>query len=190
METSSTSRPRRLIRAGGRWLTLAGVYLSLASLYLRPVQAEDAEAIHDTIRKRFPTVRQLSPAALAAWLADESKPAPLLVDVREAAEFNVSHLKNAVHLTNPRDIKARLADPNSPVVVYCSVGYRSSAAAEQLIRLGCTNVWNLEGSIFAWANAGNPVYRGSNQVSEVHPYSAKWGRLLELKFHPPDSRKK
>jgi rhodanese-related sulfurtransferase len=164
--------------------------LALASLYLRPVQAEDAVTIQDTIRKRFPSVRQLSPAALAAWLADETRPAPLLVDVREAAEFGVSHLKNAVHITAVRDIKARLATPDSPVVVYCSVGYRSSAVAQDLIRLGCTNVWNLEGSIFAWANAGHPVYRGTNPVSEVHPYSAKWGRLLESRFHPPRHRNK
>jgi hypothetical protein len=40
-------------------------------------------------------------------------------------------------------------------------------------------VYNLEGSIFEWANSGRPVYRGEERVSVVHPYGARWERLLD-----------
>jgi len=65
------------------------------------------------------------------------------------------------------------------VVVYCSVGYRSSALAEKLQRAGFTNVVNLEGSIFQWANEGRTLSRGTNVVREIHGYSRKWAQMLQ-----------
>jgi rhodanese-related sulfurtransferase len=161
------------------------MYLSLGSLYLRPVHADDMETIQTAIRKRFPDIRQLQPTGLRDWLADSSRVPPLLVDVRDSEEFKVSHLRNATNVVTAGRMRKLVASPDAPVVVYCSVGYRSSAVAAKLVKLGCTNVWNLEGSIFAWANAGYPLYRGTNQVFAVHPYNTKWGKLLAPKFHPP-----
>jgi rhodanese-related sulfurtransferase len=170
-----------------RWkhlLTSLAVYASLALLYLRPVRAEDMNSIRSLVRKKFPAVRQLSTGELSRWLSATNRPAPLLVDVRSAEEFAVSHLEGARHLESAEAIKAALKSTGDPVVLYCSVGYRSSAIAEKLHKAGCTGVWNLEGSIFAWANEGRAVFRGTNRVSEVHPFSAKWGRLLDNRFHP------
>ena len=65
------------------------------------------------------------------------------------------------------------------MIVYCSVGYRSSALAEKLQRAGFTNVANLEGSLFQWANENRPLHRGTNTVREVHGYSRKWSGLLQ-----------
>ena len=47
------------------------------------------------------------------------------------------------------------------------------------------NVFNLEGSLFKWANEGRPVYRGSERVQEVHPFDEDWGELLDESLHPP-----
>ena len=47
------------------------------------------------------------------------------------------------------------------------------------MKKGYTEVYNLEGSIFAWANEGRPVYRGKERVQVVHPYDKIWGRLLK-----------
>ena len=58
---------------------------------------------------------------------------------------------------------------NRRIVVYCSVGYRSSELAEFLMKTGFTEVYNLEGSIFRWANEGRPVYRAEERVRVVHP---------------------
>ena len=42
-----------------------------------------------------------------------------------------------------------------------------------------TNVRNLDGSIFQWANEGRPLVRGNQRVQDVHPYDENWGRLLD-----------
>lgn len=152
--------------------------LSLAWISLLPVRAETLDSIKQTIRKRFPTVPQLSTAALAAWLSDTNRPQPLLVDARAPKEFAVSHLRGARNLATVASVQSAAPAPAPPVVVYCSVGYRSSALAAQLQRAGFTNVVNLEGSIFQWANEGRTLYRGTNVVRDMHGYSRQWGEML------------
>jgi 3-mercaptopyruvate sulfurtransferase SseA len=66
----------------------------------------------------------------------------------------------------------------TPIVVYCSVGYRSAGVVQALQTRGFSRVYSLEGSIFRWANEGRPVVRDGEQVFAVHPYDATRGRLL------------
>ncbi len=133
------------------------------------------------IRAEFPDVEQISVEELSEWLASEDARPPLLLDVREEAEYRVSHLRGAVRV-DPDDPEPELpagVDQETPIVAYCSVGYRSSALAERLMALGYTDVRNLEGSIFEWANRGLPVFRDGMEVRQVHPYDRRWGRLLD-----------
>jgi rhodanese-related sulfurtransferase len=146
-------------------------------------RAQTWEVVLRSIRNEFPAVRQLTTEELARWLGDTNRPVPLLVDAREPAEFAVSHLRDAVRLGTVEEVKTTLGTNRRPVVVYCSVGYRSSALADELRRAGVTNVFNLEGSIFAWANEGRPVFRGAKRVNAVHPFDATWGRFLEARWH-------
>ncbi|MEM8660723.1 MAG: rhodanese-like domain-containing protein [Pseudomonadota bacterium] len=71
--------------------------------------------------------------------------------------------------------------------MYCSVGYRSSKATEQLLKLGLSNVHNLEGSIFEWANEGKPLVQGGSDSLTpshvVHPFDDNWGQLLRVELH-------
>ena len=168
-----------------RWQKFAALF-SLGLIYLSPVRADTWDALVQSVRRKFPTVRQLSTQALADWLAATNRPAPLLADARAPEEFAVSHLRDAQRLDTVDKVKAVVRSPAQPIVVYCSVGYRSSSLAEKLQAAGFTNVWNLEGSIFAWANEGRPVFRGPTnlQPAQVHPYSAKWGQLLDKRLHP------
>ena len=133
------------------------------------------------VRDKFPDVRQLKTSELADWLKDVSKPQPVLLDARAEKEFAVSRLPNAQHAADETQALAVLnAQPkDAPVVVYCSIGYRSSALAQKLKARGYTNVQNLEGSIFMWANEGRLLKRGAETVSVVHPFDEKWGRLLD-----------
>ncbi len=133
------------------------------------------------VRDKFPDVRQLKPSELADWLKDTSQPQPILLDARAEKEFAVSHLPNAKHAADEVQAVAVLQTQpkDAPVVVYCSIGYRSSALAQKLKARGYTNVQNLEGSIFMWANEGRLLLRGAETVSVVHPFDEKWGRLLE-----------
>lgn len=137
------------------------------------------------IRAKFPGVAQLSTDSLQVWLeAAPDRPgreSPLLLDVREREEYEVSHLEGAVAAPSKKEALEALEGipPDRPVVLYCSVGYRSSEMAGYLQKKGFKNVFNLEGSIFAWANEGRPVYRGGERVNEVHSYDRVWGRLLK-----------
>jgi len=139
------------------------------------------------VRASFPGVPQMSVEELDRRLADKTP--PLIIDVREPFEYEVSHLPGAVHAQG-EDIVGLIAEtePERPVVLYCSVGYRSSAAVADLIQLNDpeigNRVWNLEGSIFEWANSGRAVYRDGEEAGEVHPYGEQWGKLLEPHLRP------
>ncbi len=126
-----------------------------------------------------------------------SAQAIVLVDAREEKEFAVSHLPGAVRV-NPRASAAELAHrlgdlTGKKVVIYCSVGVRSSQlatrSAEVLHKQGAVDVLNLAGGIFDWHNRGLPVVRGVNRVSEVHPFDPFWGRLVKrteaISYRPP-----
>ncbi len=140
------------------------------------------------IRAKYPEVAQLSTDSLQTMLdASLKAERPLLLDVREKEEYEVSHLKGAISaLTEKEALQAMEAlralegvAPDRPVVLYCSVGYRSSEMAGFLQKRGFEKIYNLEGSIFAWANEGRPVYRGEERVHKVHPYDRVWGKLLK-----------
>ncbi len=139
------------------------------------------------VRASFPGVPQMSVEELDRRL-EEATP-PLVIDVREPVEYEVSHLPGAIHAQGEDIVEAiAAADPERPVVLYCSVGYRSSAAVADLIRSHDPalphRIWNLEGSIFAWANSGRPVFRGAVEVDRVHPYDRRWGKLLDPRPRP------
>lgn len=148
-----------------------------------PARAVTWGELLPTLRQRFAKVRQLSTAELSSWLEQTNRPAPILVDARAAAEFAVSHLSGAQRAETVDQVKALLPrTPPPPIVLYCSVGYRSSDLATKLLRAGVTNVYNLEGSIFTWVNEGRPVVRGTQRVREVHPYDEQWGQLLAPEY--------
>lgn len=136
------------------------------------------------VRTSFPSVTQMSTTELAQILESSTATKPLLLDVRRPDEFAVSHLKNAqnIHPDATSFPTLNTTPRNTPIVVYCSVGYRSSALAQRLKDLGFTHVKNLEGSIFKWANENKPVYRNNRQVQDVHPFDSTWGRLLNRKY--------
>ncbi len=157
----------------------AAALLTLAWISILPVRAETLESIKLAVRRKFPSVRQMSPQDLSLWLADTNRPQPILIDVRGPEEFAVSHLRDAVNLRSVPEVRQLVQGQDRPLVLYCSVGYRSSDLAEKLQRAGVTNAFNLEGSIFAWANEGRPLHRGQRPVTEVHGYSRKWSRMVK-----------
>ena len=144
-------------------------------------EKDGMKGIKKLVRRRFPNVRQLSPTELSAWLADPNRPQPRVLDVRRPDEFSLSRLPGARRVDRNEKV-ANLRDPaatDRPVVVYCSVGYRSSKLASRLIKAGMMNVFNLEGSIFQWANEGRPLVNSNGPAVKVHPYSRRWRALLK-----------
>ena len=139
----------------------------------------DWTLVDELISEHFPDVPSLTTTELAALLSAGSREVVLL-DARERDEFDVSHLEGAHHAPSESDAVALLqsSTPGALIVVYCSVGYRSAALVERLHARQFANVVNLQGSIFAWASEGRPLYRGDSPVEHVHPYDRRWGALL------------
>ncbi len=99
----------------------------------------------------------------------------------------MSHLPGARWVdpkTDPRSAVERWPK-DVPIVSYCAVGYRSGKAARELRAAGYTHVQNLEGSIFEWANEHRPLVHDGKRVTQVHPYGAPWGYLLQPAVRAP-----
>ena len=143
------------------------------------------QAVDHMIASNYPDVPTISTDSLAERLADDTAPPPLLLDARSPEEYAVSHLRGARRV-DPKAKRYPGLDTlatDQPIVVYCSVGYRSAGVAQTLRKQGFTTVANLTGSIFRWANDGRPVYRDGQKVAAVHPYDASWGTLLADSLH-------
>src|SRR5579872_633862 len=81
----------------------------------------------------------------------------LLIDVREESEYAADHLPGATHLGKgviERDVEARVPDHNAPVVLYCGGGFRSALAADNLQKMGYTNVLSMDGGVRGWREKG------------------------------------
>src|SRR3984885_913040 len=83
-----------------------------------------------------------------------------LVDVREESEWAHGHLPGAVHLGKgviERDIEQAFPDKQSRLVLYCGGGFRSALAADNLQKMGYTDVISMDGGWRSWVEAGLPV---------------------------------
>ena len=180
----------------GASLTLWSIALSVPAATADPAQHQQAgnsfagspawkQALR-LIQDEFPNVPRISTPELAARQASGEAAGILLLDARTSAEFNVSQIEGAVRAGDVRSaLNAIAARPEkSTIVVYCSVGYRSSRLAARLRERGVANVYNLEGSLFQWANEGQALYRGRERVQRVHPYDEDWGQLLDERYWP------
>ena len=158
--------------------------LGVILLSCQSEQPPSLAAIKTEIREKFEDVNQLPVEEFADW--ESARKPVLLVDVREQEEFAISHLQDSVHSQSAAEIRRLYREGDySAVVVYCSVGYRSAQMAQRLKRIGIDDVFNLEGSIFEWANQGRPVFDEAGSASLVHPYDESWGKLLLPRLRAP-----
>lgn len=186
---------------GGRWerarrsrtprpwlrvlLVLVGVLVLVgAGVVLIAGRVVAFEAIRRRTTHKFPEVQWVDRVELARWREDPTRPQPLVLDARTAQEYEVSHLRDAVRMDARRPSLRPLAGlpKDTPIVVYSSVGYRSARLAHWLGGQGYTNVRNLSGSIFQWANEDRLVFRDGRPTMEVHPYDRRWGLLLQARY--------
>ena len=105
----------------------------------------------------------------------------LFLDAREPEEYEVSHIKNALHVGYEHFDTSILVGirKDRRIVVYCSVGYRSEKVVEKLLAVGFNNVSNLYGGIFEWVNQDNPVFNDTGRTQEIHAFSRTWGIWLK-----------
>jgi rhodanese-related sulfurtransferase len=76
-----------------------------------------------------------------------------LIDVREESEYAAAHIPGALHLSKgiiERDIEKSVPDHDAPIVLYCGGGFRSALAADNIQKMGYTNVLSMDGGWRAW----------------------------------------
>ncbi len=106
----------------------------------------------------------------------------IIVDVREKKEFSISHIqfaKNYPYSDFSFEEFQNQYDKKTPIIIYCSVGYRSGKIAEKLNKYGY-KVFNLYGGIFNWVNSKEKVYNSNGQTKEIHTYNKKWSQLVKF----------
>ena len=162
----------------GNWkrigLIAGGVLAFIAFCFWLWLPANGLPAAGKFLRWKFDDIQHRTPAQIADRLNPNDTE---FWDIRRADEYAVSHLPYARHVppdTTDTELRQILPDANQTIVVYCAVGYRSAQMARRLQALGHTNVINLEGAIFVWAEAGLPLEGGT----KVHPYNAMGRRML------------
>jgi rhodanese-related sulfurtransferase len=152
------------------------------------------EVVHRMTDRKFPNGKWVAPADLVRWRSDPGRAPPVVLDARTEEEYAVSHLQAAVRIDpyRPSLRPLRGFSKDTAIVLYSSVGYRGARVANFLERQGYTQVYNLDGGEFRWANEGHPVYRQGSPTTDVHPYNAGWGLMLESRHRikaPPLEKK-
>ncbi|MDX1407138.1 MAG: rhodanese-like domain-containing protein [Saprospiraceae bacterium] len=105
----------------------------------------------------------------------------MILDARDLEEYQVSHIPGARHIGYKQlDLAVLNGLPKeTPIVVYCSIGYRSERVGERLREMGYPHVHNLYGSMFEWVNRGRPVTDATGTpTNRVHGYSKAWSRWI------------
>lgn len=112
----------------------------------------------------------------------EKQDSVFILDTRSEEEFEVSHIPGARFLGYRNLQESVLEDipKDAPIVVYCSVGYRSEKIGDRLRDLGYNSVYNLYGSIFEWVNSGYPLVNlEGNPTDTVHTYNRNWSQWVD-----------
>ena len=132
------------------------------------------ETMATEYRQDYPEVKELTVPALIERMEKENV---LLIDVREESEQRVSTIPGAITFSTFEKEKQHYKD--RVIVTYCTIGLRSGLCAEELQEEG-SDVYNLRGSILAWAHAGQPVVDAEGlETKRVHVYGEKWNLLPE-----------
>jgi rhodanese-related sulfurtransferase len=102
-------------------------------------------------------IEQLPAEQLHAWLRDDARAKPLVLDVREPWEHEVCTIPDS-QLLPMQQVPARWQElpADADIVVVCHHGMRSLQVAGFLKQSGLTRVYNLSGGIAAWAEQVDP----------------------------------
>lgn len=117
--------------------------------------SEKFVALVDDALTRIP---EISTSEVAERLQDGEK--LMLIDTREAFEFEDGHLPGAIHLSKgviERDIEDEIPDQDRELILYCGGGYRSALAGDNLLKMGYRNVKSMAGGWREWTEKNLPT---------------------------------
>ncbi len=161
---------------------LTAIFFSLT--FFSCAQAPDTRPIvqNDKFDRRLSQLLDFSVPLIGVEELSKTKDHFVILDAREKEEYALSHIEGALYLGYNEIAEEALADleKDTPLVLYCSVGYRSEKMGEFLKKKGFTNVYNLYGSIFEWVNQGHAIVDNAGYpTKKVHTYHKKWSKWVE-----------
>lgn len=149
-----------------------------------PLRADDRDgAYREMLRKELAGIH--APRVDVAEARRLIEKGAVVLDTRTREEFDVSHLAGALRVpfgtwqflvgpTLPPDLPRK-----TPIVVYCTIGWRSGKTVEALRAQGYDQAVNLYGGVIQWHNEGGAlVDSGGRGTPRVHPYAARYARYL------------
>jgi len=151
---------------------------------------------HATLSKRYNRVSHIDAQALSEMDEDSY----IIFDVREKDEFEVCHIENSIWVDPSIDassFNAQYSDQigDKTLVLYCSVGVRSSRLAQKLEKTRpeteTSPIYNLENGVFGWHNESRPLVSETASTDYVHPYNRLWGRMVnrkDLRRYEPEEK--
>ena len=165
----------------------AGGVLLLALWPSKAVGQLTLSVVEKAVTSSF-DLAEITSHELEARLSSSDSSRYVIFDSRAREEYDTSHLQSAIHVAPEASSAqfqkvhgAKLAGKH--VVIYCSVGYRSSTLAKRIGKAatedGAKSVANLRGGIFRWYNEKKPVFDEHGETHSVHPFDNFWGKLLK-----------
>lgn len=164
-----------------KWIIITALILisCLAACLLRKQSVPPSlTEVHQNISSLFTDVEHINAQEFMSLANDEL----VIFDIREKAEYAVSHLDNAI-LVSPDMSAAEFIEKfggfleNKQGVFYCSVGHRSSEFVERINQYQeDLNLVNLEGGLFNWVNEQRSI-----SGKGIHPYNDEWGKFVKDK---------
>jgi len=154
----------------------------LISLVTSNAQTDFNRTINPEFEKEVDSYLTYSVPAITVKNLIQIKDDVVLLDAREMKEYEVSHIPGAKYVGYDNFDASQLEgiDKDQRIVVYCSIGFRSEKIGEKLKKLGYSNAYNLFGSIFEWANEGQPLEDSDgNTTKKVHTYDKNWSRWVD-----------
>jgi rhodanese-related sulfurtransferase len=144
--------------------------------------AQNIRTTNSTFEKKIDRLlSETIPFKYVSELTDETLQSFVILDAREKEEYDISHIAGARYIgyDDPEYSAVSDVDKDKPLLVYCSIGYRSEKIGEKLKKQGFTNVYNLYGSIFEWVNQGKKIEDSNgDETKNIHTYNKKWSKWM------------
>ena len=156
--------------------------LFVGSACAQEIPADKPKVLNPDFDQKISSLLNFKVPLIGVEALKENKEDYILLDAREEEEYNVSHIEGARYIGyNKLNIKElNIIPKDKKIVLYCSIGYRSEKIGERLQKMGYSQVFNLYGSIFEWANQGNLVVdQNGSPTKYVHGYNKSWSKWLD-----------
>jgi rhodanese-related sulfurtransferase len=133
------------------------ILVLLSAVILAACQSQSADVTGETVTLTGGSYIRISPDELNTMLANKDF---VFINVHIPFEGNIANTDLSIpydQITESSYLSQLPADKNAKIVLYCRSGRMSAIAAEALVALGYTHIWDLKGGMVDWENSGYPL---------------------------------